>query len=191
VFSYPSNTYLSYSNSCLRKQLLSRLEYYKRVNGGLSPIPKSLLDRYRYYEERYLVVQIVMYDLERFYDYKPEEDSDYEPTLYRLMKADLARVPLPAALAAWLSWDDWRFTNELAEIDLSYGLVLDYPQPLIRSASFVAGLTKTEELDECIPLETQKRADKFAIQEVLKHATEPEEEILQRLSLSRKLILQA
>jgi hypothetical protein len=190
VISYPTESYINHSSLELREKLLSKLEHYSK-RYGLSPIPESLLDKYRYYEERYYVVQIIVQDLTRLYpgQVEPFEGDTYAPTLYKLIKHDLDAVPLAAAMAAWISWDNWRFDGELKSKNLSYGLVLNYPHPMMRAACFVAGTTKEDELDNCIPLEKKKTADLYAVQEILKNQGKERIEILQKLKKHRLAIL--
>lgn len=192
MISYPTESYINHSSLELRERLLSKLEHYKRTY-DLSPVPSSLLSKYRYYEERYYVVQIIVQDLTRLYpgQVEPFEGDTYAPTLYKLIKHDLDVVPLPAAMAAWITWDSWRFEGELASKNLSYGLVLNYPHPMMRAACFAAGVTKEDELDYCIPLEKKKTADLYAVQEILKENGEDSIDILQKLKKHRLQILNA
>lgn len=192
MISYPTENYINHSSVELREKLLSKLEHYKRTNGE-SPLPSSLLSRYRYFEERYYIVQIIVQDLTRLYPGQVESfnEDTHAPTLYKLIKHDLDAAPLPAAMAAWITWDNWRFDAELGEKNLSYGLILSYPHPMMRAACFAAGVTKEDELDYCIPLEKKKTADLYAVQEILKERDEERVNILQKLKKHRLQILNA
>lgn len=124
--------------------------------------------------KRYLTVQLILLDLETFY---PEQflcrdtEQDYfEPLLYKIISADINRICVEAACCAWLSWDSAVITgledlkHELPEC-LSYGLVLEYPSPILRAASFLAGFTKREELFS-LPEHVHNQADLFALQQL-------------------------
>jgi hypothetical protein len=140
----------------------------------LRKTPRSPLGLYQYYNKRYLFVQVILSDIKEFYpgefECSPAEADTFEPMFYKIISADMNRICVDAACCAWLSWDN----KSLADFDLpaeqvpeclSYGLVLEYPRPLIRGASFLAGYTRREELlgmSEHI----HNQADLFALQQV-------------------------
>jgi hypothetical protein len=80
--------------------------------------------------------------------YPDVKDVECEASvLWAIMHADLTRVPLPVALAAWLTVTDefrWHHRYECPE-DLAYGLVQKpYTQVVSQIGAFVAGYLKTQ-----------------------------------------------
>ena len=78
-------------------------------------------------------------------------DVRYESSLvWTIMHNDLKTIPLPVALAAWLTVDDWRWEQEFPMYSdelssLSYGLVQKpYTQAVCMVATFVVGFLQTQ-----------------------------------------------
>lgn len=80
---------------------------------------------------------------------------------------DINRVPVQAAAVAWLSFDGWRWDKEKYPgfpEDLSYGLVLEYPQPILAATAWLAGLT-----DKGFSLDDLYSAHETALKRVKEH----------------------
>lgn len=95
-------------------------------------------------------------------------DVDYAvPTVCAIAREDIKRVVFPAAAIAWLNYNhDFKWhvhggANEVPE-DLSYGLVLKYPEPILRSCYYFTGLLKNEE-DPALPEEVVRTAQIYAL----------------------------
>ena len=134
--------------------------------------PKSV---FNYYYFGKLACSVFLEALETFHgdqniwiNLDDEEEDEMIPG--RLVINDLNKVVFPLAISAWLTIDSWRaheyFNDENIPSDLSYGLVLEYPIPIIRMSMQMlepfANLTMT--LDE----EDREEAKEKAIEEVMK-----------------------
>lgn len=67
-----------------------------------------------------------------------------EPLDLQVMRQDLARVPLQIAIVAWLSTDQFRWSDDYPHFeeeysDLSYGLVTSFPEGVLAYATFTLG----------------------------------------------------
>lgn len=106
---------------------------------------RDLITAYRLFEE----------EMVKGYPNEPTSENG-QLSIFVVMSADLNRVIAPAACFAWVTTDQQRL-HQLQDSqrrrfrdcpeDLSYGLVEQYCRPILRYASFIAGISRAAELD--------------------------------------------
>ncbi|MGG6281777.1 hypothetical protein ACQ4M3_09425 [Leptolyngbya sp. AN03gr2] len=108
-----------------------------------------------------------------------EVEGDELATCNVLMNRDLLRAPLEICLVAWLTIDAWRweqsdykahpryYPDGIPE-DLFYGLVLQYPDSLLRAVTWYAGFSQ-----ESFTQDQEHRAQTYAV-EMIHHYHWPE-----------------
>lgn len=75
--------------------------------------------------------------------------SDYPHLPTQLVVKDVAKCNMFIAAVAWLSWDNFRWQEELptVPIDLSYGLVLQFPDYIIPFCEFLLDMNRKPYLE--------------------------------------------
>ena len=158
----------------MRDWLVSQLKYLMQ-RGPVNEIPSTPYQVFLYYIERFRVTHLLLAELEKYYPQQiqrsKEEPEVYRPVLYEITSADLNKVRVEAACCAWLSWDhktldELGVPKEQLPENLSYSLVLDYPEPVMRVACYITGETRAEEVQENILPETHYMAEQYALQEM-------------------------
>lgn len=122
---------LSLNASAMRRQLLNYFKTYLKENIKYIPANKTFF--FHYYYNTSLSFLALNKGLADFYDdpmYKVNEDCWI---VNKLVNEDLKRVVVPLAMIAWLTTNEWRAHKKYpkAPEDLSYGLVMDYPIPIL------------------------------------------------------------
>lgn len=119
----------------LRQQALQFFE--KRLNKEPDTIPKEPSFMFEYFYAINTAFSVMNESLEESYDIPSHKTEEGHYVLNELVDADCARVNVPLAIAAWLTTDGWRAHKEYEGIpeDLSYGLVTQYPVPLLKLAN--------------------------------------------------------
>ncbi len=119
--------------------------FFHHHDNGLKglPLDKNFLFYYNYH---YLIAQQSM--IKRYWNSLPEEllkDESYVQKhqdridiLKKIMFADMKVACVPVVAAAWFTIDQWRWQDEDLQ-NLSYGLVLQYPELLVFGA-YLTGL---------------------------------------------------
>lgn len=163
--------YMNYSSLKIRDKLGSKVRYLLKkspINAGVT-WPFGF---YMYNIERFRFTHLLLKELELRYPGQSKSTLEdpvlYNPVLYEITAADLKHVRLEAACCAWLSWDNKTLEQQGVPADqlpgnLSYGLVLSYPEPIMRAACYLVGETKESELLSIDP-ETHYQAEQFALQ---------------------------
>ena len=164
---------MNYSCLQIRDKLGSKVRYILKkspVNAGVT-WPFGF---YMYTIERFRLTHLLLKELELRYPGQSkstlEDPVEYRPVLHEITAADLNNIRLEAACCAWLSWDQQTLEQQGVPTDqvpdnLSYGLVLSYPEPIMRAACYLVGETREVEL-LAIPPETHYQAEQFALQEL-------------------------
>lgn len=119
----------------LRQQSLN---YFKKTLGErVDTIPRKASFMFGYFYALNTAFFLMNEALEEFYDQEIHKTEEGDHILNELVDADVNRVTVPLAIAAWLTTDNWRAHEYYPEApeDLSYGLVTDYPIPILRLAN--------------------------------------------------------
>lgn len=150
----------------LREVGIARLRKYKSpllIGGGIRRV-------YQYYFRARMAAWIMDDAIEKHYPDHPEGPKA-SAAINDVVNTDITRVTIDLAAAAWLTIDHWRLHVVFPEIeipsDLSYGLVLQYPQPMLRQAQFLVGQTVEEELKALDP-HLLRESEGFALRQVQK-----------------------
>lgn len=129
----------------LRDLGITRLRKFQNpllIGGGITRV-------YTYYFRARMAAWIMDDAIQEHYPDHPEGPKA-SAAINDVVNTDITRVTIDLAAAAWLTIDHWRlhvaFPNIDIPSDLSYGLVLQYPQPVLRQAQFLAGHTVMDEL---------------------------------------------
>jgi len=164
---------MNYSCLEIRDKLGSKVRYTLKQSPINVGITRSF-GFYMYAIERFRLTHLLLKELELRYPGQSKSTLEdpvlYSPVLHKITAADLDKVRLEAACCAWLSWDNQTLEQQGVPADqipddLSYGLVLSYPEPIMRVACYLVGETKEEEL-LAIPPETHYQAEQFALQQL-------------------------
>lgn len=163
--------YMSYSSLKIRDKLGSKVRYILKKS-AINTAVSWPFGFYMYYIEQFRFIHLLLKELElRYPDQSKSTLEDpvlYSPVLYEITAADLKNVRIEAACCAWLSWDNKTLeqqgvpANQLPD-NLSYGLVLSYPVPIMRAACYLVGETKESELLSIDPV-VHYQAEQFALQ---------------------------
>ncbi len=164
--------YINYSSLHLRDWLASKVRLLLKQQ-PVNQTPNNPLESYVYYLERFRFTHLMLSELKTYYPKQAavQDGSVYHPVLFDITSIDTARLRLEAACCAWLSWDGKTLKDVGVPVDqipdgLSYGLVLRYPEPIMRAACYLAEETKEEELLYRITPEKHYQAEQFALQEL-------------------------
>jgi hypothetical protein len=138
--------------------------------------PRDMEDFFMYFFNGQIAGAACFNSLELYYGDNNECLVDEEGywLLPKILNADIDRVNIPSAIAAWLTIDHWRVSDvdeKRAPEDLSYGIVLDYPIPIIRYAevflypdSMVAmEVLESEDYKEAKSLATKHTTEKYKV----------------------------
>lgn len=184
--------YINYYSLDLRDWLASKVRLLLKQQ-PVNQTPNNPLESYVYYLERFRFTHLMLNELQTYYPKQAavENTSLYHPVLFDITSIDTAQLRLEAACCAWLSWDGKTLKDHGVPVEqipdgLSYGLVLRYPEPIMRAACYLVGETKEEELLYRITPEKHYQAEQFALQELRRAFALTEAEIDRILSGHRK-----
>lgn len=131
------------------------LRFFPLRQYGSRHIPQNKDFLESYYRLQILAEQVaaINYCLVRQRSLLPiEQDTNGFLLISNLIKQDTRRVVLPIAVTSWLTIDEFRWhnsgipgTQEVPE-DLSYGLVMSYPEYVIPYACFVLNTHRQKQL---------------------------------------------
>lgn len=108
-------------------------------------------------------------------DLKEEQLKKYNEQKCNILKhilfKDLNRANVLISLSAWLTVDDFRWHNIDSSVpeDLSYGLVLSYPDFVLPYASYCSGLARDKIKNTLLNEETKEKLDNRAKRNAEKH----------------------
>jgi hypothetical protein len=101
----------------------------------LMTVPLDFQLRRKYYEAQILAQYIFLQHINAQYPHEPIS-ADNHPLICQVLQKDLGRVNVWCALGAWLRIDGGQYEEHWrVPEDLSYGLVLQYPEPVIAFAA--------------------------------------------------------
>lgn len=101
----------------------------------LMTVPLDFQLRRKYYEAQILAQYIFLQHINAQYPGEPINPENH-PLICQVLQKDLGRVNVWCALGAWLRIDGSRYEDNCrVPEDLSYGLVLQYPEPVIAFAA--------------------------------------------------------
>lgn len=125
---------------------------------------------YLYYFRARMAAWIMDDAIVKHYPDHPDSNSA-SAMINSVINTDITRVTIDLAAAAWLTIDEWRLHVEFPDLeiptDLSYGLVLQYPEPILRQARFLAGESVRDEL-QSIDQSLVSESKQFAIAQLRK-----------------------
>lgn len=107
------------------------------LHGRVLDVPLGKHETYLYYYRSRLACYAALKALRTHYGRDLREEApDGGYLMIALIDQDMRKANHQACLAAWLTWDGWRWHHENPEVpeDLSYGLVLSYPIPVLSLA---------------------------------------------------------
>jgi hypothetical protein len=176
-------THMQYSSLYIRDKLIDWAEFYKTENGSLTNKPKDMLSLYIYIYQQYITTGLIITDYEASYPHEAVYlgDEVQAPDINLRISKDLDKCCLYLAMAAWLSWDEWRYPG----LKLSYGMVLRYPCALLPAAAYISRAMSADELGIHIPDFVKKSADCFAVKDVSRILNIPERTVKKELGPTR------
>lgn len=144
---YITPSYLSFPASRLRFFLLEKCKRQYAKNIPLTMYPK---DVNRIYRSSWL--KYTMYSLAEDWFIEHRKERFFHETFDPLIQSDWNKLCIEAAVYSWLAIDEedrleLHFPKDktLLEVEISYGLVLQHFEPVMRMACFLTGMTYRDE----------------------------------------------
>ena len=117
------------------------------------------------------ILSVYQYDFDNLmvYEMLRATCSNGAQELLKTWERESNKIIQEGVLAAWLSFDGYRFNNQIRKQagDLSYGLVLKHPIAIKRAASYLAGFTRQDEMDGLMSANKVSRCHNFAVDRAL------------------------